>query len=250
MGRAVAVTPEEAADSSALLEVAVEHASAHVPTTGPRQRAAAARAALLHGGPYEFAGDVAVLEDGRLVGLVAIERLLTAGDDEVIADMMDPQPPVVAPGVDQERVAWEMVQRGESSVGVVDAGERFIGLVAPYRMLDVVLREHDEDLARLGGYMSATRGARTAAEEPVRRRLLHRVPWLLVGLAGAMASTLIVGAYETELDRVVLLAFFLPAVVYMADAVGTQTETVLIRGSPSASTCGAWPVASSPAGWS
>ena len=27
-----------------------------------------------------------------------------------------------------------------------------------------------------------------------------------------------------------LLAFFLPAVVYMADAVGTQTETVLIRG--------------------
>ena len=27
-----------------------------------------------------------------------------------------------------------------------------------------------------------------------------------------------------------LLAFFVPAVVYMADAVGTQTETVLIRG--------------------
>ena len=27
-----------------------------------------------------------------------------------------------------------------------------------------------------------------------------------------------------------LLAFFLPGVVYMADAVGTQTETVLIRG--------------------
>jgi magnesium transporter len=28
----------------------------------------------------------------------------------------------------------------------------------------------------------------------------------------------------------VLLAFFVPAVVYMADAVGTQTETVVIRG--------------------
>jgi len=27
-----------------------------------------------------------------------------------------------------------------------------------------------------------------------------------------------------------LLAFFVPAVVYMADAVGTQTETVVIRG--------------------
>jgi magnesium transporter len=28
----------------------------------------------------------------------------------------------------------------------------------------------------------------------------------------------------------VLLAFFVPAVVYMADAVGTQTEAIVIRG--------------------
>jgi magnesium transporter len=45
-----------------------------------------------------------------------------------------------------------------------------------------------------------------------------------------MASAVIVGAYESELETKVLLAFFLPGVVYMADAVGTQTETVLIRG--------------------
>ena len=45
-----------------------------------------------------------------------------------------------------------------------------------------------------------------------------------------MASVGIVGAFERELDRNVLLAFFLPAVVYLADAVGTQTEAVLIRG--------------------
>jgi magnesium transporter len=51
-----------------------------------------------------------------------------------------------------------------------------------------------------------------------------------VGLAGAMASAGIVAGYEEELDQKVLLAFFIPAVVYMADAVGTQTEAVLIRG--------------------
>jgi magnesium transporter len=53
---------------------------------------------------------------------------------------------------------------------------------------------------------------------------------LLVGLVGAMASAVIVGAFEVQLDKKVLLAFFVPAVVYMADAVGTQTETLLIRG--------------------
>jgi Mg/Co/Ni transporter MgtE len=44
-----------------------------------------------------------------------------------------------------------------------------------------------------------------------------------------MAATAIVGGFERQLEANVLLAFFIPAVVYMADAVGTQTETVLIR---------------------
>jgi magnesium transporter len=45
-----------------------------------------------------------------------------------------------------------------------------------------------------------------------------------------MLAAIVVGGFEEQLDKTVLLAFFLPAVVYMADAVGTQTETVLIRG--------------------
>ena len=43
-----------------------------------------------------------------------------------------------------------------------------------------------------------------------------------------MAAAIIVGRFEDQLDKKVLLAFFLPVVVYMADAVGTQTETVLL----------------------
>jgi len=45
-----------------------------------------------------------------------------------------------------------------------------------------------------------------------------------------MTSAAIVGAFEQELRKELLLAFFVPAVVYMADAVGTQTETLVIRG--------------------
>ena len=63
-----------------------------------------------------------------------------------------------------------------------------------------------------------------------RRRLWHRLPWLLVGLAGALAAAAIVSGFEEDLSRNVLLASFIPGIVYMADAVGTQTETVLIRG--------------------
>jgi magnesium transporter len=217
------------AGSRELLGVAVGHATDRVPVAAPGETAGEARDRL-SGREFESAADVVVLEGTRLVGVMTIERLLAAAEEVRIDDIMDGDPPVVTPGTDQERVAWEMVHKGDSSVAVVDEGGRFLGLVPPYRMLEVLLAEHDEDLARLGGYMKSSRGARRAAEEPVLRRLAHRLPWLLIGLVGAMASAVIVGAFEAQLSEIVLLAFFLPGVVYMADAVGTQTEAVLIRG--------------------
>jgi hypothetical protein len=40
----------------------------------------------------------------------------------------------------------------------------------------------------------------------------------------------VVGAFEADLQRQVLLAFLVPGAVYMADALGSQTETLVIRG--------------------
>jgi len=212
-----------------LLSTAAAHATARVPVARPAQAVAKVRAALA-GQAYDCADDVAVLEGPVLVGVLPIERLLGAPADARIADVMDADPPVVAPGTDQEVAAWSMVRRGESSLAVVDGEGHFLGLIPPHRMLSVLLAEHDEDLARLGGYMAGSAQARRAAEESITRRLWHRFPWLLLGLLGAMASTVIVGAFEAQLEQKVLLAFFVPAVVYMADAVGTQTEAVVIRG--------------------
>jgi magnesium transporter len=212
-----------------LLGVAAEHATREVPTAAPTQSVGEVRASFV-GASFESAVDVAVLEGESLVGIASIEALLAADPEERIRSVMDPDPPVVAPGVDQEAAGWLMCQRGEASIAVVDSGRRFVGLIPADRMLAVLLAEHDEDLARIGGFMAGSRRARRAAEESVARRLYHRLPWLLLGLVGAMASALLVGAFEEQLDRKVVLAFFVPAVVYMADAVGTQTEAVLIRG--------------------
>ena len=200
-----------------------------VPVCGPRDSAEEVREAIT-GRSFECADDVAVLDAGRLAGLLPIERLLAAAPEIAVADLMDIHPPMVVPGCDQEAIAWEMVRRGESSVAVVAADGRFLGLVPPHRMIGALLMEHDKDLARLGGYLAGSSRARLAAEEPVARRLWHRLPWLMVGLAGAMLASVVLSGFEGSLEANVLLAVFIPAVVYMADAVGTQTETLLIRG--------------------
>jgi magnesium transporter len=143
---------------------------------------------------------------------------------------MDRDAPVVGPGVDQERAAWHAVRNGESALSVVDAQRRFVGVIPPHRLLAVLLSEHEEDLSRLGGFVRSAAAARTTSEEPVERRFWHRLPWLLVGLGGALLAANVVGRFESELRHTVMLAFFIPGVVYLADAVGTQTETVVVRG--------------------
>lgn len=211
------------------LETAGEFATRAVPVAGPDDRVGDVRRSLV-GVVYESAVDVAVCDGDRLLGLVTIERLLAADAGAPLAAVMDDTPPVVAPGLDQEQAAWRAVHHGESSLAVVDEQGLFIGLVPPQRLLEVLLAEHDEDLARLGGFLHDAASARLASVEPVSRRLWHRLPWLLIGLLGAMVAAALVGAVEDDLRDEVILAFFVPGIVYMADAVGTQTETLVIRG--------------------
>jgi magnesium transporter len=158
--------PAVAAASAVTLDVAAGYATDRVPIAAADDTVARVRAALL-GASFRCAEDVAVLRaDRTLAGLVPIERLLGADVDASVGGLMDADPPAVAPGADAERVAWKMVEHGESSIAVVDAQGRFAGLIPPSRMLAVLLAEHDEDLARLGGYLAGTQRARAAAEEP------------------------------------------------------------------------------------
>lgn len=222
-----------AASSAATIEPVLGTVSAlvatNVPVVDPQATAGAVRTGLV-GHTYDEVDDLAVCIEGRLVGMVTIEALTAAAEQVPMVEIMDPDPPSIAPGVDQEQAAWRMVQRRESGLAVVGDDDRFIGVIPPYRMLGALLGSHDRDMARLGGFLHDSSQARRASEEPVHRRLWHRLPWLLVGLAGAMVAALIVGGFEDALAENVLIALFIPGIVYMADAVGTQTETLIVRG--------------------
>lgn len=210
-------------------ETAAQHASTEVPVFPPACRAAEVRQQLA-GRQYESASHVIVCEQRKFLGVVRIEDLLAAAADTSLSDLMDRQAPVVAPGVDQEVAAWHAVRNGESALTVVDREGHFAGVIPPHRLLAVLLSEHEEDLSRLGGFTKSTHVARATSEEPVERRFRHRIPWLVVGLCGALLAADFVGWFESQLQHTVMLAFFIPGIVYLADAVGTQTETVVVRG--------------------
>jgi magnesium transporter len=210
-------------------ETAAEHATRNVPLVEPNQRLSDVRR-LLVGSRYESASHIVVCDGDRFLGVLTVEEALAAPADATVESVMDPGAPVVAPGLDQEVAAWEAVKHEESALSVVDGDGRFVGIIPPHRLIQVLLSEHEEDLSRIGGFLRDTSTARTSSEEPARRRFRHRFPWLLVGLAGAIVAADVVGTFEAQLRVNILLAFFVPGIVYLADAVGTQTETIVVRG--------------------
>ena len=56
-----------------------------------------------------------------------------------------------------------------------------------------------------------------------------RVTWLLIGLGLSLMIARLIRSFEATLSANLVLASFIPLVVYMSDAVGTQMESMIIR---------------------
>jgi magnesium transporter len=166
-------------------------------------------------------------ETGRLAGQAPIESVLAADPETRLGDLRGEPPVVVRPGDPAESVALLALSRHDADVAVVEDGGRLVGAIPIGRLLALLHEEHLDDMLRMSG-LGPTHPAPTE-ERDLLRSLGARLPWLLIGLVGGMAAGGVVGAFEQALERELTLAFFIPLVVYMADAVGTQTETVLVR---------------------
>ena len=164
---------------------------------------------------------VCVVEsDGRLVGTLSPAALLGLPAEASLGDVCHRQVPRVPLNTDQEHLATLALAHGAAALPLVDEHGRLAGVVGPLALMDVLRREHVEDLHRLAGVMRETKRARHALEDPPLRRARHRLPWLLLGLLGSALATWLMTGFETTLALVPAVAFFVPGVVYLADAVG------------------------------
>lgn len=210
-------------------EDAAEHLTYAVARAEPHDTIAAVRALL----------DTQALEDSellcvvdahqRLLGLLRFTELFAHPPEKAVGEVMAP-PLSVNASEDQEKVASYALRHGLNSVPVVDSGGRLLGVVPAHALMQILRREHVEDIHLLGGLRRDTAQARSALDTAPLRRARDRLPWLLFGLLGSVLATFIVSRLEAELEKQLALAFFIPGLVYMADAIGTQTEAIVVRG--------------------
>jgi magnesium transporter len=211
-------------------ETAAQHLARKIPRGLPEDTVRHAIAALA-GSTFEAADTLHVVDgEGVLLGLIPLCEVLRAQPDRPLADVMTKPFPVVWLDTDQEIVASMALKHGVSSVPVVDEAGRLLGSVPPLALLQVLRHEHVEDLHRLAGIRRETKHARAALEAPPMRRALDRLPWLIVGLAGSVLAAMLMARFHTLLEARIAVAFFIPGIVYLADAIGTQTEAIAVRG--------------------
>lgn len=205
--------------------------TAGFPTAAPQETCGEARTRLSQQGRFDVLDVVLVVAaDGRLMGVADVRDVIAGAADRHMGTLIARQWPTVHPGTSQEHAAQLAAGSGVSCLPVVDRDGRPAGCVPPQAIIKILGREHHEDVHRLVGMLRDQEGARHALEDPPLRRVTQRLPWLVVGLVLSSAGAGLMAGFERTLTANIVLAFFIPSLVYLADAIGTQSEAVAVRG--------------------
>jgi magnesium transporter len=152
---------------------------------------------------------------------------VVADPDSTVGASRAEDPITVKPWDTAESVALAALARHDADVAVVDDDGKPLGAIPIGRLLAFLHEKHVDDQLRMAG---VARGHPAPLEaRDVARALRARTPWLIIGLFGGIAAGVVVGRFEEALEAELALAYFIPLVVYMADAIGTQTEAMLVR---------------------
>ncbi|MEK4367017.1 magnesium transporter [Paenibacillus sp. FSL R5-0473] len=163
--------------------------------------------------------------EGKLVGVVSYRSLALADDKTQVEELMTRRVIHATVDMDQEEAA-QLLQRYEFiALPVVDENHRLCGIIQMDDVIDIIMDEASEDLAKMGGG-SKDIDFDTKPLVAVRRRL----PWLILLLLIGLISGSIVDFFEDTLNQVVELAFFMPMIAGMTGNTGTQSLAVVVRG--------------------
>jgi magnesium transporter len=162
--------------------------------------------------------------DQRLLGAVALDRLLRTRRPIIIADLMDPERHRVRASDDQEVVARLFEHYNLVAAPVVDTDDRLVGVITIDDVVDVISEEAEEDIRALGGVQSDEE-----LSDSVWTIARGRFNWLVVNLATAFLASSVLGLVEGALAKMVALAVLAPIVASQGGNAATQTMTVAVR---------------------
>lgn len=203
----------------------------NVPTAQPEETILNVRQRL-----FEKANDFETLnyiyivdQEGKLMGVLSLKDVFRKPEETKIENLMAKDVIKVRPRTDQEKVVILALKHNLKSIPLTNKDNRFLGIVPSDVILEILHTENVEDILRFAGISQRDAVLNKTLQSPVSTLTKIRIPWLIFGLFGGLFAAQIVTFFEGSLRIHFVLAAFIPLIVYMADAVGVQAQTLFIR---------------------
>lgn len=165
-------------------------------------------------------------EEGRLKGVLSLRDLIVADPRTRVAEILNPKVVYVRTDTDQEEVARLMADYDFTVLPVVDEEGRLVGIVTVDDVLDVLEEEATEDIHKLAAVDVPDLVYSQAG--PVQL-WLARVRWLVILILTGMVTSSILQGFESVLEAVTALAFYVPVLLGTGGNTGNQSATLIIR---------------------
>jgi magnesium transporter len=170
---------------------------------------------------YGFVTD----ESGVLLGVVTMRALLLADSSARLDGLMLREPFALSPDMSLVEAARQVVARHFPVYPVCEADGRLVGIVRGRTLFE---EQALEISAQAGAMVGVEREERLAT--PWKRSLKFRHPWLQLNLLTAFLAAAVVGLFQGTIDRLVVLAVFLPVLAGQSGNTGCQALAVTLRG--------------------
>ncbi|HXN15787.1 MAG TPA: magnesium transporter, partial [Usitatibacter sp.] len=163
--------------------------------------------------------------EGRLGGLVTMRDLLFNPHGARLAEVMLANPFTLSPYLPLSEAMKLTVNRHYPVYPVCEADGQLVGLVRGAALFEL---EAFELAAQPGSMVGVEKEERVAT--PILQSFKFRNPWLLINLLTAFAAGAVVAFFQGTVDRLVILATFLPVLAGQSGNTGCQALAVTVRG--------------------
>lgn len=167
---------------------------------------------------------------GRLVGIVSLRQIFQFPLQTIVDTFMQTDDLVSVPAHhDDEEATHLALRHGLQSVPVTEHG-KLIGIIPARHLLKIFKKDAEEDIREATAVPTAERRELdNVLEDTIPKTALKRLPWLFVGLLGGLGAASIIHSFEALLAAHIMLASFIPIVVYLSGAISAQIQMFYIR---------------------
>lgn len=168
-----------------------------------------------------------VTEKRKLIGVVDVKDLLTAGESRLIEEIMDENAIYARTLDDQEQVANQINKYGLVAIPILDHEDCMVGIVTVDDAMLVLQDETTEDISIMAG-VSPNEDSYFGTS--VFQHAKNRSLWLMLLMLSATVTGEILGHYEDAMAVMPVLITFIPMLMGTGGNCGSQSSTLVIRG--------------------